>query len=67
MTDDFLSPNIGDASDHLQHGWTNPWGRKPTLIRDLVHFSEARTAPLELIQERMSHPRRNSSERKRLI
>jgi hypothetical protein len=37
------------------------------FIRDLVNFPETRTAPLELKQERMLHPRWNGFERKRLI
>jgi hypothetical protein len=37
------------------------------LIRDLVNLSDARTAPLELTQERMLYPRWNGFERKRLI
>lgn len=58
---------MGDAADRLQGRWTNAWGRQPMLVRDLVNFSEARTASLELTQERMLHPRWNGFERERLI
>jgi hypothetical protein len=58
---------MGDITDHLEEFATHGRGCQPVGIRDLGDLPHTGAAPLELTQDRLSHPGREALKRKRLI
>src|SRR5918993_2386775 len=55
------------ASHSGQHGWADARAAQPARIRNLGHLQVGGMLPLELSQDRFSHPCWEEFERKRLV
>jgi hypothetical protein len=58
---------MSDIMDHLEEFATHGRGCQPVCIRDLGDLPHTGAVPLELTQDRLSHPGREALKRKRLI
>jgi hypothetical protein len=59
--------SMGNFTDHLEESAAHGWGCQPVLIGDLADLPHAGAAPVELTQDRLSQPGRDTLKRKGLI